>query len=128
MSNKNVTTIDSAPARSTAPASAVADAPQKLGSVSGAGADFSGDRAIVQIAVSPEDGGKQAVFVGAQGVGFLIPRGKNWDVPVEVANALRDANVTSYQRTENDKDWERVESPRFSFIATDKPKLQPVEA
>jgi hypothetical protein len=115
MSSKS-TSIGAAPVSPADAAPAAGKAEVLKANASGSG-DFSGKRAIINIAAEPGEGGKNAVFIGVQGVGFLVPRGKNWDVPVEVANALRDANVTSWQRSEDEKSWDRIESPRFSFIA-----------
>lgn len=126
--SKNITTLDSAPAPTKAVAkNDIMGEVEVLKPASGS-ADFCGQRATINIAVEPGEGGKNAQFIGVAGTGFLIPRGKSWDVPVEVANAMRDACVTSYQRTADDKSYERVDSPRFSFVAIDGPPVVAEEA
>lgn len=118
-SKNNVTTLDDAPAtKGTAsqPTAAVeVAAPVKQ---SGSG-EFCGLRSIVTIANSPGEGGRDAVFISSQGVAFQLPRNKPWNVPVEVANVLRDANETSYVRDDVTGNIVVSESPRFSFIAQD---------
>lgn len=120
MSNSNVTTLEtSAPAPKGGKETKSAPVQELRGVANGAGGgDFSGKKALLSIAPGTEEGGNAAVFVGVQGVGFQIPRGKQWLVPVEVANAVRDAQETRYSRDDNNK-VTRMDVPRFSFIAQD---------
>lgn len=123
--NTKVTTLDDAPTPATTKkidAAASAQSAQKLEAAKQSGSgEFSGDRSIVTISQEPGEGGRNAVFVGVAGVGFLIPRGIPCDVPVEVANTLSDAIVTSYEPDESTGKTRRVDSPRYGFIRQDKP-------
>lgn len=111
---KNVTTLDddSKPA-------APKTADGKLAPKQGQSAEFSGKKSMISIAISKEDGGRDAVFVGVQGVGFQVPRGKQWEVPIEVAEALSNATEWTYHRDEVTGVVERRESPRFAFTRMD---------
>lgn len=123
---RSVTTLDDAPkANAGAAVSKVAaEKVQELKPVQGG--DFCGRKSRIMIANSPGEGGKDAVFVGVQGVPFQIPRNKTWEVPIEVANVLTDAVETSYSRNDRTGESEASESPRFSFTRID--LEQPAEA
>ena len=57
---------------------------------------LSGQRKTVTIHTTPEDGGSDPVFVGVNGHGYQIPRGKPCDIPVEVLEILNTAHQTLY--------------------------------
>lgn len=57
---------------------------------------FCGKRATVTIAAAREDSEEDYVFVSVNAIGFQIPRGKPYDVPVEVIEALQNAVETRY--------------------------------
>lgn len=83
------------------------------------GPEFSGDRAVVTISASKEDGGNEAVFVSVHGVAFQIPRSKPYVVPVEVVNVLKDAVETTYSRemVNGKEEVVRRDSQRYTFAA-----------
>lgn len=120
MTQPNVTTLDD-PKTTEAAKPAAATKAKRVDAVNGASTDFSGKRSVITIAPGPEEGGRDAVFVGVAGVGFLVPRGQSCDVPVEVANVLRDAKTTTWEWNEGLKKHVAIEGPRFSFIAQDAP-------
>jgi hypothetical protein len=129
--SKNITTLDnSATALATAKVTAAGEMEAQVAKpiAQALSGDFCGDRSIVTISNSPGEGGKDAVFVGVSGVGFQLPRGKPWNVPVEVASVLRDANETSYSRDEKTGEVIVTQSPRYSFIAQDLPKAALADA
>jgi hypothetical protein len=84
---------------------------------------LSGERMILTIHSGSDEASKQAMFVGLNGVGYLIPRGKPWNVPVELVQVLADAKETHYARNER---GEQVvsEVPRVAFSAMPAPALQ----
>lgn len=59
--------------------------------------NLSGVMELVTIHSSNEDGGSDAVFVSHNGYAYQIPRNTPCKIPTEVAQGLRDANVTSYK-------------------------------
>lgn len=58
----------------------------------------------VQVFIHNQDGpgGDKPVFVGANGIGYLIPREKWVSVPMIVVNGLNDATETRYYREDRD--------------------------
>lgn len=62
------------------------------------GVKLSGKKAMLRIASEKVDGGKDPVFVGYQGQGFLIPRDRDIECPVELVGVLNDAKVTEYEQ------------------------------
>lgn len=94
----NVSTIDDegSPDVKAATSKKAADASISI-EVAG-GVKLSGKRALLRIASEKVDGGKDPVFVGYQGHGFLIPRDKDINCPVELVNVLNDARVTEYEQ------------------------------
>jgi hypothetical protein len=114
--NSQVTTLEAA-APAAAKAKGVSASAAAATALKGTdNAVFCGKKAIVTIAASKEDGGNEAVFVSPQGVGFQIPRGKPWTVPIEVANVLADAVETTYTRNEKGE-LITIDSPRYTFVA-----------
>lgn len=108
--SSQVTTLDESPAAS-APA-AVADA----GTIKGENHDrnLSGDHVNLTIHVSGEEGGQDAVFIGHNGYGYQVPRGKPWRVPREVAQIISDAVVTVY-KPRADGSVSESQVPRFAY-------------
>lgn len=107
MSDSQVSTIDDQPAvekpaRTKATKSQLADA------------GISGNKRIVTIHASDADGGDKAVFLGVNGVAYQIPRGKPYEVPVEVIEALKNAVVTQY-KSGNDGVVKPFDVPRYAF-------------
>jgi hypothetical protein len=124
MSEKNsksaaVTTLDDAPSAS-APAAAASPKADLLIKHS---AELTGKRKILTIHAESGPGGSHAVFVGLNGVGYQVPRGKPWNVPAELVENLKNATQTVYERDENDKMIQR-ESPRFGFTVEDAPSIE----
>lgn len=91
MSNESqITTIDDAPA-----ADKITRAPRK--GKSPGDAPLSGNFVMLTIHPTSEDGGNDAVFVGHNGTGYQIPRGKPFRVPREVAEVVENAMVTTFK-------------------------------
>lgn len=115
--NSNVTTLEQPTTGKTAAAKTAVEGGvlKPVGAGSGV---FSGKRSKINIAMSKEDGGKDAVFVSVEGVAFQIPRGKTWDVPREVADVLDNAVEFTYDR-DGDGNTSRTESPRYAVSRID---------
>lgn len=79
----------------------------------GAGAGLSGEKVTLTIHPGQEDGGSDAVFIAVNGYAWQIPRGKPWQVPVEVVEALDQCVETKYT-TEGKNVIER-QVPRFAY-------------
>ena len=82
-------------------------------------ANLSGKRKTLTIHTEQGEGGNFAVFIGLNGVGYQVPRGKPWNVPVELVNNLRHATQTIW-----DGNTPR-ESPRFAYTVEDAPDAAP---
>lgn len=109
--NTQVTSIDDEPDAAVV-AAAAAPAPRAKGKAAAASAatpdavddeaparldtDLSGKRVMLTIHASPGDGGNDAVFVGINGVGSLVPRGTPWNVPSEFVDVLKQATQDTY--------------------------------
>lgn len=105
---KSVTTIDDEPAT---------DAPAKKSKVLAVpdhGDNFSGKRLRLTIQSGEGAVGRQAVYVGVNGVGFNIPRDTPVDVPEEVVQQLKNCVQTVYESDEKGGTRER-EVSRFSM-------------
>lgn len=121
MSNSNtngakITSIDDAP-ETAAAAGATAEAPV-AGELIQHNEALSGVRKILTIHPESGEGGNQAVFIGLNGVGFQVPRGKPWNVPVELVNNLDNAEQTIYERNDKGEMIPRV-APRFAYTVRD---------
>lgn len=79
---------------------------------------LSGVRKILTIHPEGGEGGNTAVFIGLNGVGFQVPRGKPWNVPVELVNNLDNAEQTIYERNDKGEMIPRV-APRFAYTVRD---------
>ena len=55
----------------------------------------------VNIAKQPGDGGGEPAFVGVQGKGILIPRGRNIEIPYPYAVALENARQSIWTQDED---------------------------
>jgi hypothetical protein len=77
-------------------------------------AALSGERVSLTIYEQEGDAGREAVFVGINGVGYQIPRGKPFNVPVEVVHVLENAVQTIYEPVEGGETRERT-LKRFNF-------------
>jgi hypothetical protein len=77
------------------------------------GDNFSGEKIELTIHSDAGDAGRQAVFVGINGVGFNIPRDTPVAVPVEVVTQLENCMQTVYEGIEGGGTRER-EVKRFS--------------
>lgn len=77
------------------------------------GDHFSGERMELTIHSDQGEAGRQAVFVGINGVGFNIPRDTPVDVPIEVIQQLDNAVQVVYEGIEGGGTRER-EVKRFS--------------
>lgn len=109
------TTIDDEPAAGapTAPPKA-----EELEGKRGSGVDLhlSGKKFTVNIAVSREEDGKDAVPVGINGYVWQIPRGKPVIVPEEVVEVLKNATMTTFSSAQGGGEVP-IDSPRYSFQA-----------
>lgn len=103
-----ITTLDDEPQVTPAPKAKATKAAAKTASkaaandvevLKGANADseLSGEMVMLTIHPTSAIGGREALFVGLNGYAYLIPRGKPYKVPVEVANVVANAVVTSYE-------------------------------
>lgn len=63
---------------------------------------------------SDAEDGDRAVFVGVNGYGYHIPRGKTVSVPEEVIEALNNAVVTRYTSGKNGQ-VTAMDAPRYAF-------------
>lgn len=119
--DSQITTLDDiapeAPKKRGRPAAhAVIDA-DGAETLTGANTDpnLSGKMALLTVHPTGDDGGKEALFVGLNGYAYLVPRGKPWKVPIEVANA---ANPMSVSYVYTNGEYERVETPRNPVTIT----------
>lgn len=110
--NSDISDIDQAPVVKTRRKQAADDVIQ----VNGANADgqLSGRRRKLTIHRSDADDGDRAVFVGINGYGYHIPRGKTVEVPDEVIEALNNAVVTRYSSGKDGK-VVAMDAPRYAF-------------
>lgn len=60
-------------------------------------------------------GGKEAVKVGVNGKGYLIARGKDVEIPIEVLGALKNAETTVFDRGPNGEPINPTSVPRHPF-------------
>jgi hypothetical protein len=115
---KTVTTLDSAPAKTSAPAPAATNPDAAI--LIKHNAQLSGKRMFLTIHASPGEGGHNAVFIGLNEVGYQVPRGKPWNVPSELVENLANATEIRYER-DDDGVIQSLEVPRFAYTATAAP-------
>lgn len=111
-----ITSIDDGPETA-----AAAGAPAEIavaGELIKHNADLSGERKILTVHPEGGEGGNTAVFIGLNGVGYQVPRGKPWNVPVELVNNLDNAQQTIYERNEKGEMIPRT-APRFAYTVRD---------
>jgi hypothetical protein len=91
MSDSKVTTLDDAAALADATVAAKAKTP--VAKAKGANHDsaLSGDKQILTIHQTNDDGGSEDVFVGINGYGYQIKRGEPVEVPKEVVQVIANA-------------------------------------
>lgn len=84
--------------------------------VKGANADgeLSGKRVTLTIHQTSEEGGDEDVFIGLNGFGYKIKRGEPCNVPVEVADIIKNA-VTTTIRPGKDGEVKESKTPRFAY-------------
>lgn len=107
-SNSQITTLET----SDAPAVAAPEAQDVV--AENHDENLTGDMEIITIHGSGEDGGSDAVLIIHNGYARQIPRDKPCKIPTEVAQALRDAVVTSYKSGVNGAVVER-HTPRYAM-------------
>jgi hypothetical protein len=73
----------------------------------------------INIPKSPLPNGDEPVFVGVQGVGYMIPRGINLKVPESVVEVLRNAIQDTVTQDE-DGTIHHNESPAYPFSVLEK--------
>jgi hypothetical protein len=84
--------------------------------VKGANADgeLSGKRVVLTIHATQEQDGDEDVFIGLNGYGYKIKRGEPCNVPVEVADIIKNAKVAVI-RPAKDGGVSESETPRFAY-------------
>lgn len=102
-----ITSIDDAPKAVEIPKTLKVD-------VTDTGDNLTGDRMDVTINQGEGEAGRQAVYLGINGNGMNIPRGKRVSLPAEAVHVLENAVQTVYESIDG-KSVER-EVPRFSYI------------
>lgn len=121
MSNqKSVTTLDDAPAKAAAPAAGSPEATVAAELIKH-NKELSGERRILTIHASGEAGGNNFVFIGLNGVGYQVPRGRPFNVPAELVENLKNAEYRFYER--NDQTGEQIvrDAPRFAYTVEPAP-------
>ncbi|MDO9252628.1 MAG: hypothetical protein Q7U48_13895 [Hydrogenophaga sp.] len=118
--NKNqstVTTLDEINPETQAQEVAAAEVSE---SVRGANHDdaLSGKKVTLTIFQGEGETGHEAVQIGVNGFMWLMPRGKPERVPVEVAEVIRNAKITSYRLGDGGRAIE-YETPRFAYQITE---------
>jgi hypothetical protein len=105
----SITSIDDEP-------KAVVVAKAKNIAVANTGDHMSGEKMEVTIHQGEGELGRQAVFLGINGEGTLVPRGVPCKLPVELVEILDNATMTVYEPTTNGQTIER-EVKRYSYTA-----------
>lgn len=87
-----------------------------VGAVKGANFDpaMSGNKRTVTIHADNGESGNDAVFVSINGFAYHIPRGKPFEVPVEVVKVLEDAKMDILSPAQGGGVNVRT-APRFAF-------------
>lgn len=76
--------------------------------------EMSGDRVDVTIYEQEGDAGREAVFIGVNGTGYQIPRGKPFSIPIEVLHVLDNSVQTIYESMPNGETRQRT-LKRFNY-------------
>lgn len=111
-SDSKITTLDDQAPAAAAPGVAVSAAKS-----SGQDSSLSGKKVLLTIHASDGEYGHEAVNIGHNNVVYQIPRNQAWEVPVEVANIIAQAVVTTYKRDPKGGDIE-LNTPRFAHVIT----------
>jgi len=87
-----------------------------VGEIKGANFDpsMSGSKRTITIHADNSEGGNDAVFVSVNGFAYQIPRGKPFEVPVEVIKVLEDAKLDIMSPAPGGSVNVRT-APRFAF-------------
>lgn len=87
-----------------------------VGEIKGANFDasLSGKKKTITIHADGTESGNDAVFVGINGYAYQIPRGKPFEVPVEVISVLENAKTDHISPAPGGGITKRT-SPRFAF-------------
>lgn len=114
MSDSKVTSLDNAPATTSAAAKAVV-ASKTVKTVGGGGdASLSGDKKTIEIFAQDGENGDQEVLIGVNGVMYQIKRGEPVAVPEEVLHVLRNA-ITTVTSSAPGGGVTTREVPRYQF-------------
>lgn len=110
----SVTTLDDTTPETQAASAAAA--PESV-QVKGANhdAELGGKKVTITIHSSNEEGGQEAVKVGLNGYMYLIPRNKPSEVPVEVAEVIKNAVVQQLKLTADGKGHTAIDVPRYAY-------------
>ena len=93
------------------------------------GASAAGDPMVtITIAETDSAGGKRPVFVGVNGVGMLIPRGKQVDIPYRFYLALTNAIKTTYEQDEATGEIVSSDVPSYPFGVNKMPPQAEIDA
>ena len=82
----------------------------------------------ITIAEMPGAGGKRDVFVGVNGVGMMIPRGKPVDIPYRYYEALTHATQTLYDQDEATQEVISSEVPSYPMNVNKMPPQVDIDA
>ena len=85
-------------------------------------------KVTITIAEQEGAGGKRAVFVGVNGVGMLIPRGRPVDIPLRYYFALNDAVKTVHEQDEATGDVVSSEVPSYPMSINKMPPQADIDA
>lgn len=116
MSDSKVTTLDDAAASADAVVVSKPNAPKATKAVKGANHDeaLSGNKRVVTIHPTNDEGGSDAVFLSLNGYAYQIPRGVPVEVPDEVVQILKNAKMELMSFGKNGEVLVR-ETQRFPF-------------
>ena len=93
------------------------------------GSSAAGDPMVtITIAETDSAGGKRPVFVGVNGVGMLIPRGKQVDIPYRFYLALTHAIKTTYEQDEATGEIISSDVPSYPFGVNKMPPQADIDA
>ena len=71
-------------------------------------------KVVINIPKSEKAGGNEPVFVGVQGVGFLIPRGRDITVSPSIVEVLKNA-ITDNVTQDEDGEMVHNDAPTYPF-------------
>ena len=112
----------------------VGDAPQPPSETLTDGKALRGSSAVndpkvmITITEMPGAGGKRDVFVGVNGVGMMIPRGRPVVIPYRYFHALENATQTLYEQDEHTGEVISSDVPSYPFSVNKWPEKADIDA